>query len=232
MKVAILSDIHANLEALESVSKVIAAEGVDRIVCLGDVVGYGGDPEACVAWTKEHCDVVVLGNHDLATSSNDPRGLPPDAGVAVRKHAEWLSVEDVRWLATLPSTAVEADLTLVHATPENPLKWSRLSTIRDSKRQFGAFETPICFVGHSHRPYVESDSMGVFSVRRGARFLINVGSVGQPRDGDPRACFGIFHTEKFSYRLVRVPYDIRSAQARIIGRGLPETLATRLGAGA
>lgn len=232
MRLAILADVHANREALTAVLAEIDRRGADALLCLGDVVGYGPDPEACVDLVAERCETTVLGNHDAAVATGADLGyLPLDGQTAVLKHAEWIGPERTEWLARLPLVATVHGVTLAHAAPRDPERWPRLTSFLTVQAQFEAFSTDVCFVGHSHSPAVASSSLGVTRVRAGHRYLINVGAVGQPRDGDPRAAFGMFDTDTVSYELVRVHYDLARTQARIVARGLPEGLGTRLARG-
>ncbi len=229
MKLAILSDIHANLEALKATLTVIAARRVDAVYCLGDLVGYGADPAACVELARRRCTATVLGNHDEAVArQNGLKTLPKDGRKAALHNRAQLSQDQLAYLAALPLTLEADGCTFVHATPQAPGAWQRLGSYLVAKEQFNAFETGVCFIGHSHVPAVMGDRLGATRVRRGGRYLINVGSVGQPRDGDPRACVGFFDTERFAYELVRVPYDVEAAAAKIRAAGLPKSLATRL----
>lgn len=232
MRLAIVSDIHANLQAFEAVLADIDRKGADAIVCCGDVVGYGGDPEACVDLVRERCAAVVLGNHDLAVANGTGlRMLPPEGREAARLHRHILDDERKHWLAGLPDRLEIFGVTLVHAAPEEPRSWMRLEAARDAARQFDHFATDLCFFGHTHIPGVMSDQLGVFSIRHGRRYLVNVGSVGQPRDGDPRACVGYFETETFAYELSRVAYSTAGAAGAIRAAGLSEGLGARLHTG-
>ena len=169
MLVAVLSDVHANRAALLAALKEIEARGVDTCVCLGDTVGYGPDPEFCVDLVRDRCDVVVLGNHDAAVARDEGLAfLPKDGQVAARAHRQWLSDDHRQWLAGLPLVAEAHGATWVHAGPFAPATWPRLDSFQTVQAQFKAFDTPICFVGHSHKPAVVSDSLGVFTVRPGA----------------------------------------------------------------
>lgn len=232
MRLAVLSDIHANLEALTAALAEADARGAEALVCLGDVVGYGPDPEACVALVRERCAMTVRGNHDAAVADGaGERWLPRDGQAAARLHHAWLSDDDRAWLGGLPLAAEAFGVTLAHASPEAPADWQRLDTFAAVQAQFAAFDTDVCFVGHSHLPAVASATLGVMRVRPGHRFLVNVGSVGQPRDRDPRAAFGLFDTETAAYELVRVHYDVARTAMRIAERGLPPALGERLAAG-
>ena len=230
MRIAVLSDIHSNLEALEAtLSALDERGGADAVYCLGDVVGYGADAAACVKRVRERCDGVVMGNHEAAVAREDGlEVLPSDGQAAARHNREQLSGEQLDWLADLPLTLEARGLRLVHASPDRPAAWTRLDGFRAAREQFDAFDEAVCFVGHTHRPAVMADSLGVLSVRPGNRYLINPGSVGQPRDENPRASFGLFDTDAFTYENVRVPYDIELAAEKVRAAGLPDRLARRL----
>jgi diadenosine tetraphosphatase ApaH/serine/threonine PP2A family protein phosphatase len=234
VKIAVLSDVHSNLDALEAVFDALAERGGAEVVyCLGDVVGYGPDASACVERVRERCDGVVMGNHDAAVARGEGTGvLPRDGQAAARHNREQLSDEQLAWLAERPMTLTAEHgghaLRFVHASPDTPAAWTRLNGFRAAKAQFDAFPEPVCFVGHTHRPAIMADKLGVLSVRPGHRYLINPGSVGQPRDGNARPSFGIFDTDAFGYENVRVPYNTDRAAEKVRGAGLPERLAERL----
>jgi diadenosine tetraphosphatase ApaH/serine/threonine PP2A family protein phosphatase len=229
MLLAVFSDIHANLQAFEAALAEAEARGAERYYFLGDIVGYGADPKPCLDLLRERFDGAVLGNHDLAVATGEGiRVLPRDGQEAARMHREQLSDDDLAYLAALPLTLVADGCTFVHASPEAPAQWLRLDSFRATKAQFDHFETDVCFIGHSHMPAVMSSKLGVMKVRRGPRFLINVGSVGQPRDHDPRLSFGLFDTEAFTYEHVRAHYKIEQAARSIVEAGLPKALGERL----
>lgn len=232
MQLALISDIHSNLLALESVMERIDEENVDAIICLGDIVGYGPDPAACLEIIRNRCSGVVLGNHDLAVADKPfQAGLPRDGRKAAQHNRNSLNKEDLDYLRTLPYVIEQNEATFVHATPQTPERWLRMTSFQFSQAQFEYFQTRICFLGHTHRPTLISDKLGVLQVRPGHRFLVNIGSVGQPRDGDPRACVSFFDTGAFSYRLERVAYDIEAAADRFEAEGLPKRLRLRLALG-
>ena len=230
MRIAVLSDIHSNLEALRRALTGIDQAGVDAIYCLGDVVGYNADPAACVDLVRERCAGVVQGNHDAAVATGDHvRDLPPDGQAAAQHNRARLSEDQLDWLANLPLTLTVDNCTLVHATPDAPTAWTRLTTYPAAQDQFAHFDTDLCFIGHTHVPAVMADRLGVFQVRRGHRFLVNVGSVGQPRDQNPKLSLGLFDTEAFQYHNVRLSYDVdRAAQKIRDAEDLPNRLAHRL----
>lgn len=232
MRIAVLSDVHSNLAALQTALDAIADTGVDAIYCLGDVVGYNADAAACVDLVRERCTGVVAGNHDWAVARNDAvDALPQDARAAARHNRDQLSADQHDYLADLPLTLVNGRCTFVHATPDVPTSWRRLTTYPEALKQFDHFDTDVCFVGHTHVPAVMGDRLGVLQVRPGHRYILNVGSVGQPRDRDPRLSFSLFDTETFQYRNVRLPYDVDATAASIRNAGLPDRLATRLADG-
>lgn len=230
MQLAILSDIHSNLEALHRCLEAIDEEGVDAIYCLGDVVGYNADPAACVDLVREHCDAVVLGNHDAAVGRDEGlAGLPPDGQAAAQHNRAQLSDAQRTYLAERPLTTRVANCTFVHSTPDDPTAWKRLTSYPDAQEQFAHFDTDMCFLGHTHVPAVMANKLGVLQPRPGHRFLINVGSVGQPRDQNPQLSFGLFDTESFDYRNVRLEYDVHAAAQKIRDTAaLPNRLAERL----
>jgi len=229
MLIAVISDIHSNLPALEAVMDAVERESPDEIHCLGDIVGYGADPEPCIDIARRRCKTIVLGNHDLAVADGTgAKLLPPHGRIAAEHNAGVLSDTDRTWLQKLPLKSVSENTTFVHASPRNPDRWTRIESFPIARSQFDHFDTDLCFIGHSHVPAILSDKVGVFNVRRGYRFLINAGSVGQPRDGDPRAAFGLFDTEAFKYRVKRISYDVARAMKRIEEEDLPAQLGRRL----
>lgn len=229
MKFAIISDIHSNLEALIAAFEEIDNRNIETVYCLGDIIGYGADPDVCVDLVRERCDDVIRGNHDEAAALYANLSyLPKDGQKAARHNRKRLTDEHVEYVAGLPYQFNAHNCTFVHASPQEPASWKRLASFIEAQNQFDNFETDVCFIGHTHIPAIISNKLGVLSVRRGYRYLINVGSVGQPRDFNPRLSFGIFDTETFTYENVRVPYDVERAAAKIKNAGLPRRLAKRL----
>ncbi len=240
MTTALISDIHGNLEALDAVLAEIEARRPRRVFCLGDVVGYGASPNECLAKVRKHCELVLLGNHDAAASGG------PEAArfnIYARVAADWtsktLTRENREYLQRLPLTSSEGSGYLVHASPACPRDWEYLLDRFDAEPQFHYFSEPICFIGHTHQPAVymadpagcKSLPLSNVTLEPDRRYIINVGSVGQPRDHDPRACFVIYHEATGGIEFVRVPYDIEGAQAKIRAAQLPEVLAARLATG-
>jgi diadenosine tetraphosphatase ApaH/serine/threonine PP2A family protein phosphatase len=241
MRYAVLSDIHGNLEALRAVLAACAGE-VDGLLCLGDVVGYGADPGACLELIAERGTALVAGNHEHGvTGQLDLAWFNPAARTAVTWTATQLDTDHRRYLRGLPLTTEVGGATLAHGSPLHPEEWSYLTTPQDGFGAFAGFQGRLCFVGHSHRPGHWSigsagphAASGAATVRldAGRRYIINVGSVGQPRDRDPRACFAVWDSAARSVVLRRVAYDVEAARAKIVRAGLPRLLADRLRVGA
>jgi diadenosine tetraphosphatase ApaH/serine/threonine PP2A family protein phosphatase len=240
VRYAVLSDVHANLEALEAVL-TDAAPRADGVLCLGDVVGYGADPEACVELLATRGQVLVAGNHEHGVAGLlDLDWFNPWARTAAEWTRERLDDAHRAWLGALPLTAEVGDATLVHASPDRPDEWEYLMSAEDGFAVFGAFATRLCFVGHSHLPGVwslgssgpafEPGSVEI-ALEAGRRYLVNVGSVGQPRDRDPRAAYALWDLDRGVVAIRRVAYDVGAALAKILASGLPRFLADRLALG-
>lgn len=229
MKAAIISDIHANLPALERVLEVIDRLGTDHIYCLGDIVGYGANPNECIALVRDRCTAVVRGNHDTgATGDLSLDHFNTYGEIALRWTREHLTAENTAWLRSLPLMHVTEPVSLAHATPLHPEGWRYIFAWPDAQRCFNAFTTTYCFIGHTHVPVVVGENGSVNQFHTNGRFLINVGSVGQARDGVPRASFGLLDTTEGSYEHIRVEYDIEAAARLILQAHLPDYLAHRL----
>jgi diadenosine tetraphosphatase ApaH/serine/threonine PP2A family protein phosphatase len=213
--------------------------GVDRYICLGDMVGYGADPAPVVDQLIGRDVIVVAGNHDHASAGiMDLEWFNPFARAAAEWTAGQLRPEQVRYLAELPLVREEAGATLVHASPLDPGEWNYLVSARDGARVFPAFATALCFVGHSHMPATwicREDKRVEFApgparlaLHPDRRYLVNVGSVGQPRDGDPAAAYAVWDLDAASIEVRRVGYDAGEARRRIHAAGLPAILGDRL----
>ena len=243
MRCLVLSDIHSNLEALEAVLQ--DAGSVDRIWCLGDVVGYGPDPNRCVELIRSLPGLCIAGNHDWATLGKlDLNDFNPDAREANLWNRQQLEDDNLAWLAERPQTIVEGEFTLTHGSPRHPI-WEYIIYAATAEANFGFFDTPYCFVGHTHAPVIfqlsqqEDETVcnpvpaienKVVDLDEG-RFIINPGSVGQPRDGDPRACYILLDTEARTVEYHRVEYPIEKTQAKMMEYNLPLRLVLRLGYG-
>jgi len=242
MRLGLLSDIHANLEALDATLEVGTQRGVEAWVCLGDTVGYGADPNACLKKVQNKCTVVLLGNHDAAAVGSIDFGFfNPVARRAAQWTAERLSATERHYLASLPMAHVNEAAHFVHAEPNRPQAWGYVTDIWDASEALAATNADHCFVGHSHTAFICGLSDGVPRLcasqagsviqQEGYRYLTNVGSVGQPRDGDWRASFALWDQEQDVLELVRCSYDIERTQKKIRDAGLPEFLAARLANG-
>ncbi len=240
MKYAILSDIHGNLEALQAVLAEARRREVSDYICLGDIVGYGADPVATLELTRELNPRIVLGNHDAITCDRaDIASLVPSARRSALWTKEQLSQAERDYLASLPLTLHLGEYTLVHSSLHSPEAWHYIFKPQTAHYSFLCLENQAAFFGHTHRPAVYWEKggdlkSGVFdelALGEDTRYLINPGSVGQPRDRDPRAAFGLFDPEERTVRLVRVEYPIKKAQEKILAAGLPSALAFRLAKG-
>lgn len=240
MRYGIISDIHSNLEAFEAVLGALSKEKIDRYICVGDIVGYGADPRACVKKVKQLNITTVLGNHDAGCIGfTDLFYFNEHAKAAVIWTKEILKQSDLEYLKTLRLVIEIGDFTLTHGTLDNPEAFHYMLDTYRALKSFDAMKTRILFVGHSHVP-------GIFEYKNGtlkyfcqeeiepyenAKYIVNAGSVGQPRDGDSRASFVIYDTEKNEICIKRVEYDIEKAKEKILKAGLPSILADRLSRG-
>lgn len=223
MKIGIISDIHSNLEALEVMLKRLAAENVERICCLGDIVGYGANPNECVERVRDVCPVSILGNHDAAcTGHTSPEFFNSYARSAIEWTGRVLSEENLAYLKSLPLTHADDNMLLVHSTPKEPAAWNYITSEEEAQPHFAMLAPgAICFIGHSHVPEQ-------FESERTRKRIVNVGSIGQPRDRDPRACCGLYDTAAGTFEWIREVYPVQEAARKIRHAGLPEFLAVRL----
>jgi len=232
MRIAILSDIHANLPALIRAFSLIDELKVDEVYCLGDIVGYGGDPNECVELIKKRAVIALVGNHDLACIDPDKhRFLPPDGRIVADWTSRVLTAGHRRFLSALTLVEHTSFFTLVHSSPHNPNEWNYILSLDQARPQFDHFSSPLCFIGHTHVPFICGDDLKTFTVKKERRYLINVGSVGQPRDGNPQLSFGIFDTVQWTYENIRADYDIGQAVKSIEANRLPPSLGKRLSLG-
>lgn len=247
MRYAIISDIHGNLVAFQAVLEDIKIRGgVDHIWCLGDIVGYGPDPAECIWLLRQYDHVCVAGNHDWAAIEKaDVDDFNSDAAAACLWTGRRLDPQSVDYLAGLPCRLCEDNFTLTHGSPREPI-WEYLLSTYSAQISFRYFETRFCIVGHSHVPLVfESLPSGAecwfhelpvdtpleLAADTESRLIINPGSVGQPRDGDPRASYAIYDSNDVVLWHHRVPYEIAVTQQKMIDYGLPSRLAARLSHG-
>jgi len=235
LKIAVISDIHANYEAVTVCLKKIKELDADKVFCLGDLVDYCAEPNEVIALIKENCDTIVLGNHDEA-QFNYPLidGFKENAQISSIHTRSVILPEYVEFFKTLPYQTSFDNLLFVHGSPYNDGKYGYILDGETAGINFKKFGEEICFIGHSHKPTIYKETnKGVYAVtdsgvEKGYRYIINVGSVGQPRDNDPRLSFGIFDTELWNYMNVRVEYDTITASNKIKNEGLPQHLADRI----
>jgi diadenosine tetraphosphatase ApaH/serine/threonine PP2A family protein phosphatase len=242
----VITDIHANLPALEAVLASAEKRRVDEIWCLGDVVGYGADPDACAELARERCDVCLLGNHDLAVLGRlDISSFSEAAAAAVEWTRERIGAPALDFLGELDATSQRKGIGLFHASPRDPV-WEYVLSLEQADACLEVQPERIALIGHSHVAlfFTRSAAGGDQAETRGdqaedglkldvseGRWLLNPGSVGQPRDGDPRAAWLELETKKQTARYRRVEYDIERAAAAIVDGGLPKRLADRLSIG-
>ena len=236
MRFAIFSDLHANLEAMEAVLADARERNCTHFACLGDIVGYNGTPHECVEIVQKMECPVVKGNHDeQASLAGSSRGFNALAETAINWTREHLTNEDKEWLRELCLTRQVHDFTIVHATLDRQDQWGYVFNSLDAAASFAYQHTTVCFFGHTHvaGAFVRNDGVKKMKVDQliiegTKKYFINVGSVGQPRDGDWRAAYCIYHIENNLVEQRRVKYDLATAQKKIIQAGLPRLLADRL----
>lgn len=242
MLIALVSDIHANLVALEAVLEQLPV--YDQLWCLGDTVGYGPQPNACLQYMQELATYTLTGNHDLGCLGKESLAEFNDiARIANEWTGQQLTTELRAFLDACPAKLVaEPHATLAHASPRDPV-WEYIESVDSARANLAYFESSICFVGHTHVPIrfaYEPDGTIEFShmprgetvlLRPGTRYIINPGSVGQPRDQNPQAAYALWDTEANTIRFERIGYDIRATQKQILQAGLPAELAERLALG-
>jgi diadenosine tetraphosphatase ApaH/serine/threonine PP2A family protein phosphatase len=244
MRIGILGDIHSNLEALTKVVEALRGERVDHWVQVGDIVGYGPDPRACLELVRNLGCTICMGNHDAAVVKLlDTDYFNAYARMAIDWTRAQMHTEDLEYLRGLPLVVEHHDYTVVHGTLHMPELFGYVLTTVEARASIAQQRTRICFVGHSHVPgvYIEPtknadlrvlyDSELTTNIADASRVLANVGSVGQPRDEDPRAAYALYDTETGDLAIQRVAYDIQTTQAKIRRAGLPDVLADRLALG-
>jgi diadenosine tetraphosphatase ApaH/serine/threonine PP2A family protein phosphatase len=245
LRAAVLSDIHSNRQALEAVLAAVDEAAVDQVWCLGDMVGYGADPDACTAMVRERCSTCLVGNHDLALlGAIDISTFSEGAAAAVEWTRENVNEETLAFLGSLEPTASQAGVGLFHASPRDPV-WEYVLSPDQADAGLDAQEERVGLIGHSHialffgrPPGARRGRLEYGQAADGAEadlgdgeWLLNPGSVGQPRDGDPRAAWLELDTEAWTAVWHRVAYDVGAAAAAIRAAGLPNALADRLEVG-
>ena len=238
---AILADIHSNIDALNAVMDDARGQGATDFICIGDIVGYNAAPAECIKVVRDSNMICVRGNHDHYCHVNESLGdFQPTAASVIDWTRRALGDADARWLGELPLTRVVSGLfSIVHATLDMPANWGYIFDALEAEAHFTYQTTMLCFHGHTHVPIIFEKSSGrVFCnepaptrIKLGTKYFINVGSVGQPRDGDPRASYVLYHAKPREVEFRRVAYDILTAVARVNRAGLPERVGKRLETG-
>lgn len=239
MQVLVFSDVHSNLTALEAVLE--RETHVDAYWCLGDIVGYGPDPNECIERVRRLPNLMcVRGNHDAATLGEvDQQTFNHEAGLAITWTKRVINAQSMEYLLSLPEIEKYNDITLVHGSPRNPV-WDYVMDFRTAMHMFTYFETRVCLLGHTHVPAIWQESatkaptapvMDFYKTKIMSKTILNPGSVGQPRDHNPQASYAIFDPDEMTWELRRITYDVSDVQKRIKKSGLPWRHALRLAEG-
>jgi len=250
VKIAVISDIHANLEALTAVVSDARENGADKMVCLGDVIGYGANPNECLEIVKAECEFCLVGNHEAAISDTSVYAAFNDlAKISIDRTCDVLTQKARKYLASFEMLRVfDGDFTAVHATPFEPHLWRYISDMDDAIRNFDFFDTKFCFIGHTHIPSAvmfggtakdcrHFSVLPVETINYGSdfgentKFIVNVGSVGQPRDKNPKASYVLIDTDAKTLRFMRISYDIERYQQKMRDAGMPDFLTKRVADG-
>lgn len=245
MRLAVFADIHANIEALQAVVEDFQNQQIDRYICLGDLIGYGANPNECIDLVRSLPNVIViLGNHDAAaTWGTTPFGMSKAAQQVIFWSMEQLTEQNVSFIKNLEPTRVMGDMIFSHANPYNPKAWRYVNSRKYAARTFSETAERLVFIGHTHRPMIitrknffqmsfeEPDPSTAYTVTSTNRQIYNCGSVGQPRDGQPLACYLIYDTRSQLLTYRRISFDYQKTAAKILAAGLPAYLANRLAKG-
>jgi len=239
MLIGIITDIHANRHALETVLEILDAEGIDFLACLGDIVGYGGEPDICCSIVRERANVTVVGNHDAAVAGRMEYGYYREsAREALDTHRAQLSPENLAWLKSIPYEARHDDILFCHGMPPHTADFEYLFALEQMGTLVEAYDAQarVTFVGHSHLcKSFDYDADGAreilrtrFDLEPERKYIISAGSVGQPRDYDARTCFGLYDTDQQHFRYMRLEYDIEGAARSIVESNLSPAFGRRL----
>jgi diadenosine tetraphosphatase ApaH/serine/threonine PP2A family protein phosphatase len=241
LKYIIFSDVHSNLEALDGLVEQIKGIEYDKIACLGDIVGYCADPNPTVNWVRRNCDILLAGNHDYAAvGKTDTSYFNSYALTSCEWTKQVLSEKNKTYLASLPIETVNDGIYWVHSSPHEPGEWHYVVSKAKANQHFANFQEPLCFLGHSHRPLIlEESPTGTieiyfntsFKLKPEHRYIINVGSLGQPRDGNNQPAFVVYDSASGQINFHRFAYDRATTQKKIVANGLPDYLAERLSHG-
>ncbi|HYE77125.1 MAG TPA: metallophosphoesterase family protein, partial [bacterium] len=243
MRIGFVSDIHSNKEALDAALAELDSMGIDRLYCMGDIVGYGAEPNYCADVIRERAQAVVMGNHDYAVLHLEyAQHFNPYARAAAEWTAEQLSAANLAFLMGLETTQIREEVTLVHGSLRGGGNFEEyVQEVPQAKKSFEELKTRLVFVGHTHYPEVyifdpesrQARHTGLYNsgfmyLDEGKQYFVNIGSTGQPRDGDARSSCCLYDTEEGTIEIIRVAYDIDAAAQKIIAAQLPEFLAQRL----
>jgi diadenosine tetraphosphatase ApaH/serine/threonine PP2A family protein phosphatase len=242
--IAIISDIHANFEALSAVIDDLETKRITNIICLGDIVGYASGVNSCARAIRGLGCPTVLGNHDHAACFSDiPEEFNDTAAAGAFYAAKKLAEDHKHWMHTLPRVIQDGGVTFTHASLSDNCGWPYIVAEKDAALHFAAQRSPVAFCGHTHRPMIwiqnsHNDTTGAIPsgndavrIPEAPKVLINVGSVGQPRDGDPRACYVIYSPQRNALEFRRVPYNFKATRRKIVRAKLPLFSAQRLALG-
>jgi len=242
MRYGLFSDVHSNIEAMTVVADALKKEGVDEYLCLGDFVGYYSNPNEVIELIRSlNCWKMVLGNHDaalLGTTSLTKFNAP--AADAIRWTQTHIKPENIQFLKDLRMREEIGDIQLVHSSPLQSEEWHYLTSQEDLERNFRYFQGFICFFGHVHKPFIAEQrpdgSVQIieqqdYALRKDCRYLVNVGSVGQPRDGNPKTCYLVYDTAAQTLSIRRPDYDFETTAKKTLEAGLSDYLANRLKTG-
>jgi len=237
MRCALFSDIHSNLEALETAVAYAKGQRIDTWVVLGDTVGYGANPNECFEWALQHANLYIVGNHEKAVVEPSFRDWFSEwAREAIIWTDQVMEPRLKKEIPSLPYLKIEKNMTFAHGSPQEPEQFHYLFNFEDAAPSFRSMDNSLCFVGHTHVPSCFCEGRrsvkhllpGVITLEKGERYILNPGSIGQPRDRDPRLAFGIFDDVEQTFEIVRLGYDNHKAAEKIRKAGLPAYLADRL----
>ena len=241
MRIAIYSDIHSNMEAFEAVLKDIKRENVDKKVFLGDIVGYGPEPNECIELLKKNADLILAGNHDwAAVGLTDHSYFNPYAKESLFWTIDALTEPNKEWLRSLKPSAQMDGMLFAHSTPHEPEAWHYVLTMQDAMDNYRSLTADLCFVGHSHQPIIIEyiDEVNIMPIRdiyktldKNRKYIVNVGSVGQSRDSNPESCYVVYDSKERNIEYRRVEYDVARVQKKMEKNNLPRYLIDRLALG-
>ncbi len=229
MRIAIISDIHSNLEALTKALEIIDQQSFDKIICLGDIVGYGANPNECIELVRRRCDIVIKGNHEEAVlDMTAAENFTDNARAAIIWTHNQITEENLAYIRSLSFVHRSSDAFFVHASPCEPTQWNYIFEEGAAASAFQCFSESLCFIGHTHMPAIFSINGYESVITKDERYLVNVGSVGQPRDQNTQLSFGLLDTNAWTYENIRAHYDIETTVRKILNTDLPSRLGQRL----